>query len=302
MTAETTVSPGSIRAWMLAARPRTLAAAVVPVAVGTACALTAGGARLSVALAALAGAALIQIGTNLANDAADFQRGADTADRVGPTRAAQAGLLSPRQLAAGAAAVFAAAMLCGLYLTAVAGWPIIAIGLVSIIAGIAYTAGPFPLAYAGLGDVFVIVFFGFVAVCGTAYAHALEIPPIAWWAAVPVGFLATALLAVNNLRDRETDARVDKRTLAVRFGGDFARRQYAFLLGASFATPLAILLAGHAGFAVLLPWATAPLAKTPLELALRATAAADLNRCLAQTARLLLLFGLALAAGIALGS
>ena len=294
------VTPGSASAWFLAARPRTLAAAVVPVAVGTACAHLAGGALLPVALAALAGAGLIQIGTNFANDAADFQRGADTSERAGPTRAAQAGLLRPRQLAAGAAVSFVAAAACGLYLALVAGWPIVAIGLVSIAAGIAYTSGPLPLAYTGLGDVFVIVFFGFVAVCGTAYAHLGSVPAIAWWAALPVGLLATALLAVNNLRDRDTDARAKKRTLAVRFGADFARREYAFCVGASFAAPVAIWIGGHAGPAVLLPLAAAPLALTPLRLALTGDGH-ELNRCLAGTARLLLVFGLALAAGIALG-
>jgi 1,4-dihydroxy-2-naphthoate polyprenyltransferase len=295
------LAPVCVSPWILAARPRTLAAAVVPVAVGTACALHAGGASVSVAIAALAGAALIQIGTNLVNDAADFERGADTEERTGPRRAAQAGLLTTRQLVAGAAVVFAAAMLCGVYLTAVAGWPIVAIGLLSITAGVAYTSGPWPLAYVGLGDVFVIAFFGFVAVCGTAFAHAGEVPTIAWWAAVPVGFLATGLLAVNNLRDRDTDARANKRTLAVRFGRDFARREYAFLLGVSYATPLAIWLAGLAGPSILLPLTTAPLARTPLLLALGADEPAELNRCLAGTARLLLVFGLALAAGIALG-
>jgi 1,4-dihydroxy-2-naphthoate polyprenyltransferase len=295
------LDPRCVSPWILAARPRTLAAAVVPVAVGTACALHVGGASWGVAIAALLGAALIQIGTNLVNDAADFARGADTEERVGPRRAAQAGLLTTRQLVAGAGAVFVAAMICGIYLTAVAGWPIVAIGLISIVAGIAYTSGPFPLAYVGLGDVFVIVFFGFVAVCGTAFAHAGEVPAIAWWAAVPVGFLATALLAVNNLRDRDTDALAHKRTLAVRFGRDFARREYAFLVGASYATPLAIWLGGLAGPAILLPLATAPLAKGPLLLALGADEPAELNRCLAGTARLLLVFGLALAAGIASG-
>ncbi len=292
------VAPGSARAWLLAARPATLTAAMVPVAVGTACAAAAGGLRWAPALAALAGAMLIQIGTNFANDVFDHEKGADTADRIGPVRAAQAGLLTPRALFAGMALVFAAAMAIGIYLVSVGGWPIVAIGLASIAAGIAYTGGPFPLGYHGLGDLFVLGFFGFVAVCGTAYVQVGAVPALAWWAAVPVGALATGILVVNNLRDRDTDVRVGKRTLAVRLGAGAARAEYAGLMIVAYAVPPALVALGMAG-----PWALAPLVTAPVAIALtRGVARTDgvaLNPYLGRTARLLLGFGMLLSAGLA---
>jgi len=197
----TEVPPGSIRAWILAARPATLTAAFAPVAVGTACAWRVGGFRWDAALAALLGAFLIQIATNFANDMFDFQKGADTEERLGPTRAAQAGLLTVRQLRRGIIVAFALALGTGIYLTSIAGPAVIVIGLASMAAGLAYTGGPFPLAYNGLGDVFVMGFFGFVAVCGTAFVQALSVPDVAWVASIPIGALATAILVVNNVRD-----------------------------------------------------------------------------------------------------
>src|SRR5580692_1531577 len=210
--------PGLLRVWLLACRPATLVAAFVPVAVGAACAVADAHFRAGPALAALLGAVFIQIGTNLANDVYDFERGADTAERLGPTRAVQAGLLTARQVRAGMVVAFGLATLAGAYLVSAAGWPVVAIGVLSVASGIAYTGGPYPLGYHGLGDVFVMAFFGFVAVCGTVFVQAHEVPLLAWLAAVPVGAIATAVLVVNNLRDREQDARAGKRTLAVRFG------------------------------------------------------------------------------------
>jgi 1,4-dihydroxy-2-naphthoate polyprenyltransferase len=245
--------------WLAAARPRTLAAAVVPVAVGTACAASAGGVAWAPALAALAGALAIQIGTNFANDVFDAERGADGPDRIGPVRAVGAGLVSAAAMKRAMVLAFAIAAGFGLYLATVGGWPIVVAGLLSIAAGIAYTGGPFPLGYHGLGDVCVLAFFGFVAVCGTALVQVGSVPAIAVWAALPVGALATAILVVNNLRDRTTDARVGKRTLAVRLGRAGAIAEYALLLAIAYAVPLALALAGR-------PWAVLPLATAPLAI------------------------------------
>jgi 1,4-dihydroxy-2-naphthoate octaprenyltransferase len=273
---------------------------VVPVLVGTACAYAVGGLRAGPALAALGGALLIQIGTNLANDVFDYRKGADTAARVGPVRTAQAGLLTPRQLILGMAAAFAAATAVGGYLTVVGGWPIIAIGVASIAAGILYTGGPRPLGYLGLGDVFVLGFFGFVAVCGSAYVQVGAVPALAWWTAVPVGALATAILVVNNLRDRETDAVAGKATLAVRWGRAAAVAEYVGLLALAYAVPVALWAGQRAGAAVLLPLVTAPFAQR-LAAQVRVADGAALNPVLGATARLLLGFGVLLAVGVGIG-
>ncbi len=286
-------------AWATAVRPKTLAAAVVPVAVGTAVAAVTSGVAIGPALAALAGALLIQVGTNFANDVYDAQKGADTEDRVGPTRAVASGLLSPTQVKRGMAVVFGLATLVGVYLASVVGWEIFALGVVCIAAGIAYTGGPFPLAYNGLGDVFVLVFFGFVAVAGTAYVQTGEVPSLALVAAVPVGTLATALLVVNNVRDEATDAAVGKRTLVVLLGRRFAFAEYAAMLLAAFAVPAILVAHGHPP-QVLLPWLTAPLA-VRLFGSLRRETGEALNDVLAGTAKLLLLFGVLFAVGLAAG-
>ncbi len=292
------VAPRSLRAWMLAARPQTLPAAAAPVLVGTACAFAAGGLRWGPAVAALAGALLIQIGTNFWNDACDFERGADGADRVGPRRAAQSGLLSVGALRAGTAAAFALAFATGVYLTAVAGWPVVIIGLASLAAGLAYTGGPWPLAYVGLGDLFVFVFFGLAAVCGTVFVQLGAVPPLAWWAAVPVGALATAILVVNNLRDRAGDARAGKRTLAVRLGMAGGRAEYVALIGVAYAVPVVLAAAGLTGPWALLPLATAPLAVARVRRVIRGEGAA-LAPELAATAKLLMAHAALLALGIA---
>ena len=294
------VAPGSARAWLLASRPKTLTAALVPVLVGSACAHLAGGFAALPAAAALLGAVWIQIGTNFANDVFDFEKGADTEDRIGPVRAAQAGLLTPGQLKVGMAVSFALATVCGGYLVWVAGWPVVAIGVVSILSGIAYTGGPFPLAYNGLGDVFVLVFFGFVAVCGTAYVQLDAVPASAWWASVPVGALATAILVVNNVRDRETDVTVNKRTLAVRFGRGAGLAEYAVLLLSAYAVPVAMYALLPLGPWVLLPLATAPLAIRLWLGVARIPGGPDLNRYLAGTAQLLMSHGALFAVGLVL--
>lgn len=292
-------APGSLRAWILAARPATLTAAFVPVAVGTAVASITGGMQILPALAALLGAFAIQIGTNFANDVFDAEKGADTEERLGPTRAVAAGLLSNAAVRAGMIASFAFATLCGLYLVAVAGWPIVAIGVASILSGIAYTGGPYPLGYHGLGDVFVMIFFGFVAVTGTCFVQTGTVETLALAASIPVGTLATAILVVNNLRDRETDVKAGKRTLAVRFGRRGAEIEYFLCLALAYLVPLA--LAPTLGSVVLLPLLTAPLGLR-LFARLRREDGAALNPVLVDTAKLLLLHGVLFAAGLGLSS
>ncbi|MGE0784984.1 MAG: 1,4-dihydroxy-2-naphthoate polyprenyltransferase [Sandaracinaceae bacterium] len=283
--------------WLKASRPATLTAAVVPVAVGTACAHLEHGLAWMPALAALFGAIWIQIGTNFANDVYDAEKGADTEERLGPPRAVATGAISARAMKGAMIFAFACASLCGVYLVATAGWPILVIGVLSILSGIAYTGGPYPLGYHGLGDVFVFVFFGLVAVCGTAFVQLHSVPTSAWIASVPVGALATAILVVNNLRDRETDAVVGKRTLAVRLGAKGVITQYALLLVLAYGSTLALYAMGY-GAPVLLPWLSAPIA-----VGLARKVATDrgraLNATLARTAQLLLLFGALLTVGLA---
>ncbi|HKE18783.1 MAG TPA: 1,4-dihydroxy-2-naphthoate polyprenyltransferase [Kofleriaceae bacterium] len=290
-------APSSPRAWLLAARPQTLPAAIAPVAVGTACAYAAGGLRAGPAAAAALGALLLQIAANFANDVFDFEKGADREGRLGPTRAVQAGLLSPSQMRRGLVVALAAALAVGVYLAAVAGWPVVALGLTAIAAAVAYTGGPFPLGYHGLGDLLVLVFFGFVAVCGTAFVQLGGLPGLAIAAAVPVGALATAILVVNNLRDRAGDAAAGKRTLAVRLGARGARLEYAGLLAAAYAAPIALAIARGA------PLLAAPLVTLPwgvrLGRAIWRRDGAALNPCLPATARLLLAHSLMWAAVIA---
>jgi 1,4-dihydroxy-2-naphthoate octaprenyltransferase len=289
---------GPLRAWVLACRPATLTAAMAPVLVGTAAAWAAGAARVGPAVAALFGALMIQIGTNLANDVFDFEKGADTAARLGPPRATQTGLLTPSEVRRGMWLAMALATAAGVYLVVVAGWPVVAIGVASVVSGIAYTGGPYPLGYHGLGDVFVLLFFGLVAVCGTAFVQAGGVPIEAWIGSIPVGAVATAVLVVNNLRDRHTDALAGKRTLVVRWGRGAGLAEYAsLLLVAHLAPVLAALWLQR-------PWLSLGAATAPLGLLLvRAVARSDgaaLNPFLGKTARLLLLQSVVLSAGIAL--
>ncbi len=286
-----------LRAWILASRPATLTAAFAPVAVGTACAAAVGRLAWGAALLALFGAFCIQIGTNLANDVFDFEKGADTAERLGPVRAVQAGLLSAREVRVGMAASFGLASLAGVALTWIAGWPVVAIGVASVLSGIAYTGGPYPLGYHGLGDLFVLVFFGFVAVGGTAFVQVGALPALAIWAALPVGALATAVLVVNNLRDLAQDAAAGKRTLAVRLGPTGARLEYAALLAAAELSPVALAIFERLG-----PWVYLPLVTLPWALLLvwrvSREEGRELNGLLARTAQLLLAHGCLLSVGL----
>lgn len=291
--------PGAVRAWVMASRPATLTAAFSPVAVGTACAIAAGKFVLGPALAALAGAMLLQIGANFANDVFDYEKGADTAERLGPTRTVQAGLLSPRSMRVGMLLVFSLALAVGIYLTAVAGPAIVVIGLLSIVSAVAYTGGPYPLGYHGLGDVFVMTFFGFVAVCGTTFVQLGSVTALSVWASIPVGALSTAILVVNNVRDRETDVKAGKRTLPVRFGRNAGLAEYAGLVGAAYLVPVVLIVQARMDYWVLLPLASLPLALRLTRSVFR-DAGRSLNVTLAGTARLLFLFSLLFAAGISL--
>jgi 1,4-dihydroxy-2-naphthoate octaprenyltransferase len=289
------------RAWVLAARPRTLTAAIAPVVVGTALAYRAGAFQPLAALAALLSALCIQIGTNFANDLYDFKKGADTDVRLGPTRVTSAGLLTPRQVETGMWVVFGLAAALGLYLIYVGGWPILVIGAASILAGLAYTAGPFPLGYNGLGDVAVFIFFGLAAVMGTYYVQARALTLEALWAAVPIGAMTTNIIVVNNVRDADTDRAVGKRTLAVLLGRNAARLEYASLMVVAYATPFVLWLGYQFGPWVLLPLLTLPTAFR-LARAVNTDVGPALNRTLGGTAQLLALYGGLFSLGLLLAS
>jgi 1,4-dihydroxy-2-naphthoate octaprenyltransferase len=296
-----------VQAWLLAARPRTLPVSVGPVLVGLAVAhvelrtgpsSSAAALQWLPALAALAGALLLQIGSNLANDLFDFEKGADGADRIGPPRASQLGLLSPSQMRGGMIVVFAAAAGVGLYLIAVGGWPIAAVGIASIAAALAYTGGPWPFGYRGLGDVAVFLFFGVVAVVGTAYLQTGVVSGAALMASLPVGSLATAILVVNNTRDIESDRAAGKRTLAVRLGRRGARIEYGVLVFAPFAALPAWAFAGGASLLVLAPLVLLPRAVGLCRVVATRIDGPALNEALAGTARLGFLFCVLFAAGL----
>jgi 1,4-dihydroxy-2-naphthoate octaprenyltransferase len=285
--------------WLLAARPATLPAAVIPVIVGTAAAGH-GMPRPWSFVAALCASLLIQVGTNYANDLFDFRKGADTAERLGPRRVTQSGLVSPRQIAIATIIAFGLAALFGLYLVAVTGWIIVLIGGLSILSGLAYTGGPWPLGYHGLGELFVFVFFGLVAVIGSSYVQIGVVTPLAVAAAAPVGLLVTAILIVNNLRDIDTDRAVGKRTLAVRLGRRLTRLEYAAFLIVAYAVPVTLRLAGAIGPWFWLPILSLPLAIQLIRLVASTSNPADLNRALKQTGLLHLAFGLLFAASLVL--
>jgi 1,4-dihydroxy-2-naphthoate octaprenyltransferase len=277
--------------WLLAARPKTLSAAVVPVMVGSALAAhEPNGVTWWIFVCALLGAVCIQIATNFINDALDFKKGTDTGERLGPLRVTQAGLLSAEAVMRAAWLSLGLAALCGIPLLYRCGWPMLVVGLASIAAAYAYTGGPYPLAYHGLGEIFVIAFFGFVAVGGTFYAHSLQLTRSALLAGLAVGCLATVLLVVNNLRDVDGDRRNNKRTLIVRFGERFAYAQIIFFALAPFAI---VTLLGwlRNEWGLLLPLAALPLAIGVVVQALRSRGA-ELNRVLALAGALHWAFGI----------
>jgi 1,4-dihydroxy-2-naphthoate octaprenyltransferase len=291
--------PGAFRTWILAIRPPTLTAAVAPVVVGSAVAVREHVFSAGPALAALIGAIAIQMGANLANDLSDFRRGADTAQRLGPLRVTQRGLLTEAQVAAGVVAAFGFATLIGLYLTWVAGPAVIAIGVASMIAALAYTGGPWPFGYRALGELFTFLFFGVVAVVGTYYVQAGEVTASALAASLPVGFTVTAILVVNNVRDIDTDRAAGKRTLAVVLGRTRARVFFIAIVAAAYVAAAALWLLGDFPWWTLLAWLSAPMALAPAEAVLSRVDGPSLNHALRATARLHLVFALLLSLGLA---
>jgi 1,4-dihydroxy-2-naphthoate polyprenyltransferase len=288
------------RAWLLAIRPATLPAALGPVLVGLGVAIGGGAFQPVAAAACICVALLLQVAANLANDLFDFRSGADTADRLGPPRAAAMGLLTERELAGGVVVVFVLAGAVGLLLVAIGGPVILLLGLLAAVSALAYTGGPWPYGYHGLGEVFVFLFFGVVAVAGTSYLQTSRWEPLAFFAAVAVGALITAILVVNNLRDIDTDRRAGKTTLAVRFGSRPTMAEYGLLLAVAYAVPVILVLTGRAGPTGLLPIASLPLAG-PLVATMRSGGdPRRLNPVLRGTARLSLLFAVLFAVGLAL--
>ena len=295
-----TVAP-AWRHWVEAARLRTLPAAVIPVMVGTALAVAHRSADAVDAAVCLAFALLVQIGTNFANDYFDFVQGADTPARVGPRRAVAAGLIAPRRMLAATWLVLGAAFAVGLLLVREGGWVLLPIGIVSIVCAVAYTGGPFPLGYNGLGDVFVFIFFGLVAVCATFYVQAGHVPPDVVSCAAAVGLLAANILVANNYRDAETDARAGKKTLVVRFGRRFAVWQYALSHAVALLCPPALLLTGGYRWPVLLPLVVAPAAAALTRRLAGSREPAEQIVLLGRTAGYLAGFGVLLSAGVILG-
>ena len=288
--------PRAITAWWLALRPKTLAAGIVPVLVGTSIAEMNGGFHFLAATACVGGSLLIQIATNLANDYFDHKKGADTEDRIGPARAVQQGWIAPQTMAIATAVSLVLAFLVGLYLIHIGGWPIAAIGIASLVCAVAYTGGPMPLAYVGLGDLFVFLFFGLAAVAGTTFVQLLYVPNEAWVAGASIGLLATAILVVNNLRDRTTDAIANKRTLAVRFGPKTARFEHFFCLIGAYVLVGAAVLLDLAPMGWLLTFVSLPLAIREVR-AVHKKDGPELNEHLAGAARVELIFGLLICIG-----
>ncbi|MEX0684896.1 MAG: 1,4-dihydroxy-2-naphthoate polyprenyltransferase [Balneolales bacterium] len=290
----------NISNWIDSTRPKTLAASVVPVAVGAALAYSHSAFNLIITGVTLACAILIQIGTNLANDYFDFKHGADTEDRIGFTRATATGKIVPTSMINAAILVFAVAFVLGMYLVWHGGLIILAIGVLSILCGIAYTGGPFPLAYNGLGDVFVFLFFGCIAVMGTYYVNALTWSAEAFWASLAVGALCTNILVVNNLRDSETDAVANKRTLGVMFGDNVLRWEYTLMLVIAFSIPPHFYFREDYNMLIFLPFLSLPSAAYLLIDIWKQKDKTRLNKTLEYTAQFMILFGLLFVFGITL--
>jgi 1,4-dihydroxy-2-naphthoate polyprenyltransferase len=288
------------RIWLMAARPRTLPASVAPVLVGTSLAGFQGVFHPLRFIAALVGAIFIQVGTNLSNDYSDARRGADTEDRLGPVRVTAGGLVPPRQVLVATYVSFGVAVLAGAYLIAVAGWELLLVGAASILAGVLYTGGPRPYGYEGLGEVFVFLFFGIVAVAGSYFVQVKHLSWEAFTLAVSVGLLAAAILVVNNIRDIDTDRRAGKRTLAVRLGRERTRSLFAGIVYLAYFPPVLTWLAGPLTAWVLLPFLTLPLAAALVRTVRNRTDGPSLNEALARAGLLQLTFCMLLAAGLLL--
>jgi len=290
----------TLRAWLIAARPPTLLAAVAPVLVGGGLAIGDDVFRIDAFAAALVAAVLINMAANFANDASDAHRGADTPDRIGPPRAVATGLLTARQVWTGVAAAIGLAAALGVYLAWISSWAILAVGVASLLAMLGYTGGPWPYGYRGLGEVFVFVFFGLVAVVGSRYVHDATVTDEAWLLGVPVGFLVTAILVANNVRDIDTDRAAAKRTLAVRIGRPATRVLYLVLVGGAFG-----LISAYVALNLIPTWsliglAAVPLVIAPIRTVMTRTDGPSLVAALQGTARLHAVFGLLLAIGVAI--
>jgi 1,4-dihydroxy-2-naphthoate octaprenyltransferase len=294
----TTARPRSARIWMMAARVRTLPAAIGPVLVGTALAGYLHVFHPLRFLAALVGAIFIQVGTNLSNDYSDARRGADTEDRLGPVRITAGGLVPPRQVLLATYLSFGVAVLAGVYLIAVAGWQLLLVGAASILAGVLYTGGPRPYGYEGLGELFVFLFFGIVAVAGSFFVQVTHLDWEAFALAVPVGLIAAGILMVNNIRDIETDRRAHKRTIAVRLGRSGARALFAVTIYAAYVLLVITWARGPLSPLVMLPWLTLPVGAEIVRVVRNRVDGPSLNRALAQTGLLQLAFCMLLSAGV----
>lgn len=287
----------SLKIWLDATRPKTLPAAAAPVIMGSAMAFHDKLFHLSSALAALAGALLIQIGTNFANDYFDFKKGADTDERLGPTRATQAGLISPHIMKRAFILTFVLAFFVGLFLIYRGGWPILLIGLASILFGVLYTGGPAPLGYNGLADIFVLIFFGPVAVGGTYFVQTLDINHVVLLSGLAPGLISTAILTANNLRDINTDAKAGKRTLAVRFGVGFAQKEYFFSIAIACMLPILLVYLTNANYFSTLALLAMIPAVPGIKLVFSNTRGAALNKVLADTGKVLFFYAILFSLG-----
>ncbi|HWR01176.1 MAG TPA: 1,4-dihydroxy-2-naphthoate polyprenyltransferase [Chlorobaculum sp.] len=296
MSSTVTPKPSAVQAWMLAIRPKTLPAGAVPIVLASALAYADGVFRPLPALIALICALGIQIATNFINEIYDFRKGADTADRLGPTRTVAAGIISEKTMITVSAALAGSVFLLGLFLVAIGGWPILLVGLLSLLFAWAYTGGPYPIAYSGLGDVFVFIFFGLVAVGGTYFVQALTLPMTVLVAAAAPGAMSVNILLVNNIRDIETDRKVGKMTLPARIGAPAARGIYVFLTILAYLVPLYMVGIGYS------LWCLLSLLSIPLAIGmvqdLYRSEGRELNKVLAGTGKVLTVHGALFSAGL----
>jgi len=291
----------NLRAWGLAIRPRTLPAAATGVIIGSALAWRDGLFQFNIMLICLLTALLLQIGSNLANDVFDFERGTDTPERLGPTRVTQAGLLKPEEVKFGMTLVFGLAILMGLYLVWLGGWPILLIGVCAIVSAIAYTGGPFPIGYRGLGEVFVFIFFGLASVAGTYYLHAGFVSPAAWWMTISPGLMISGILVVNNLRDLENDRKAGKYTLAVRLGEAGTKIQYLIFMIVAYLVLIPFSYFGMLPWSSMLVWLSLPFTIQATKVVLTQKGS-PLNAALAQTGVAALTFSVLFWLGLGLHS
>ncbi|VAX28606.1 1,4-dihydroxy-2-naphthoate polyprenyltransferase [hydrothermal vent metagenome] len=290
---------GKLKSWVLASRPKTLPAAVSPILIGTSVAYYDDKLNIIAAIVALICSLLIQVGTNFVNDLYDHLKGSDSEERVGPERALATGMISVNEMKRVIYLTFVVTFLLGLYLVYIAGWPILLVGIFSIASGYAYTAGPYPLAYNGLGDIFVFVFFGVVAVVGTYYVQALQLTELIFVASIPAGTLITNILVVNNYRDIDEDRKNNKNTLAVKFGKQFSRIQYLVQMLIAYAVPVFVFINYDHSLAILLPLITLPIGIKLFRMLIILEGKA-LNKTLELTAKLSVIFSILFSIGFLL--